>query len=126
MTTRRSFWYCEKLPEYETDEYIMPGGILTESSDQECLRNEIDEELDCNINLPSLVFVGEYYGTAAGFEDRDVSMRLYSGKLVGVPRPCWEIEYLHWIGKEDASNPRVSSIVRNQIIPDLVARKILK
>ena len=121
-----AFLVCEKSLDFDTDDYIMPGGVLTEDSDEDCLRNEISEELDCAIDFSTLRFVGEYTDIASGFTDRDVSIKLYQGKLIGVPRPCSEIEYLHWIGKGDAENPRVSPIIRNKIIPDLVKRKILK
>lgn len=44
---RTKFLVCEKTGEFDTDQYIMPGGLLREPSDEECLRNEINEELDC-------------------------------------------------------------------------------
>jgi 8-oxo-dGTP pyrophosphatase MutT (NUDIX family) len=122
------FLVCEKDDESDTDDYIMPGGIPTpdERTDEECLRNEIEEELDCGIDFSTLVYVGEYHGPAAGWTDRDITMKVYTGELIGVPRPCSEIERLHWIGKEDAQNPRVSFLIRTKIMPDLVKRKILR
>jgi hypothetical protein len=58
--------------------------------------------------------------------DKDVSIKLYSGKIIGKPKPSTEIKFIHWIGKTDKNNLRVSQIIRNKIIPDLIKRKILK
>lgn len=120
------FLVCEKAPEHVTSDYIMPGGKLEEENDIECLRNEIREELDCSVYEPSLKIIGEYNDVAAGRPDRDISMRLYQGVLTDKPKASSEIKYLHWIDKGAKNNPRVSPIIRNKIIPDLVKRGILK
>lgn len=120
------FLVCEKAPENITSDFIMPGGLLEEENDVECLKNEIKEELDCGIDVDSLEFIGEYTDVAAGAPGKDVSIKLYSGKIIGTPKPSAEIKKLHWIGKKDAKNTRVSLIIRNKIIPDLLKRKILK
>jgi len=103
----------------------MPGGKLEEKSDVECLQREIKEELDCELNLDSLELIGEYTDVAAT-PGRDVMIRLYKGKLIGIPTPSTEIGALHWIGKEDVTNQKVSPIIRNKIIPDLVEKGIVK
>ncbi|MEK6842369.1 MAG: hypothetical protein AABX84_01010, partial [Nanoarchaeota archaeon] len=69
---------------------------------------------------------GEYIDIAAGFSDKDVSIKLYSANLIGKPKPSTEIKFIHWIGKKDKNNSRVSPIIKNKIIPDLIKRKILK
>lgn len=122
---RDKFLVCEKDKKHVTDDYIMPGGKMEEKDDRECLRREIKEELNCSVDFDTLVYIGEYADIAAGFNDRQVKIKLYQGKLVGTATPATEINYLHWIGKQDADNPRVSRIIRNKIIPDLVKRKIL-
>jgi hypothetical protein len=55
-----------------------------------------------------------------------VKIRLYKGKLLDKPKPSTEIGRLRWIGKKDINNPKVSPILRNKIILDLVKRGILK
>ena len=119
------FLVCEKSLEFDTNEYIMPGGLFREHSIEECLRNEINEELDCEIDFSTLAFVGEYNDIAAGWSDRTVSIKLYTASLIGTPRPCSEIDKLHWIGRENVTSPRVSAIIRNKIIPDVVKKNIL-
>lgn len=124
--TKNKFLVCEKAADNVTSDYIMPGGQFFESSVEECLKNEIKEELDCEVDLDTLCFVGEYVDVAAGDPTRDVSIQLYQGDIIGTPVPSSEIKFIHWIGGKDEKNFRVSPIIRNKIIPDLLQKKILK
>lgn len=124
--TGDKFLVCEKAADNVTSDYIMPGGQFFENTIEECIKNEIKEELDCEVDLRGLRFIGEYIDVAAGNPTKDVSIRLYQGELVGNPVPSSEIKYIHWIGVDDRENPRVSPIIRNKILPDLLQRKILK
>ena len=122
---RSKFLVCEKAPEHVTSDYIMPGGKNDELDEMQCLKNEIREELACAIDETSIEFVGEYTDVAAGRSDRDVTIRLFSGRILGVPTPSTEIKQIHWIGKKDLENKRISPIIRNKILPDLIARGVL-
>ena len=108
------------------NQYLMPGGKHEESTVEECLKTEIKEELDCELDMSSIEYINEYLDVAASSPDRDVSIRLYKGKLLGDPVPSSEIGALHWIGKEDKENDKVSPIIKNKIIPDLINKKILR
>jgi len=122
------FLVCEPGDKYTVKtvtQYLMPGGKLEEGSDIECLQSEMKEELNCGIDTESLHLIGEYTDVAAT-PGKDVMIRLYQGNLIGEPRPSTEIGALHWIGKNDASNEKVSPIIRNKIIPDLAVKNILK
>lgn len=124
----KKFLVCEpgdKYMEKSVTQYLMPGGKLEEKSDIECLKSEIKEELGCDVDVVSLELIGEYTDVAAT-PGRDVMIRLYKGKLIGTPNPSTEIGTLHWIGKEDVANQKVSPIIRNKIIPDLVNKEIIK
>lgn len=125
---RTKFLVCEpgdKYTEKSVTQFLMPGGQLEEKSDIECIEREIKEELDCGVDVASLELIGEYTDVAAT-PGRDVMIRLYQGKIIGEPKPSSEIGALHWIGSEDATNPRVSPIIKNKIIPDLMAKGILR
>jgi len=124
-----SFLVCEPGEKYRDKrvaQYLMPGGQLEENSDTECLKREIKEELDCDIDEKSLEYIGEYVDISAATPERDVMIRLYRGNLAGIPNPSSEIGALQWIGKKDIDNLKVSPIIKNKIIPDLVKRGILK
>ena len=129
---KTKFLVCEKDPKNETSQYIMPGGHFkdfmssNEKTLEECLRNEIKEELNCDVDLSSIKYLGKYEDIAAGTKDIKLSMKLYRGKIIGKPKPSTEIKFIHWIGKEDMKNPKVSSIIKNKIIPDLTKKNILK
>ncbi|MBI5071469.1 NUDIX domain-containing protein [Candidatus Falkowbacteria bacterium] len=124
-----SFLVCEpggKYKDKRVTQYLMPGGQLEEKSEIECLKREIKEELNCNIDEKSLEYVGEYIDVSAATPERDVMIRLYRGNLIGNPKPSSEIGAFYWIGKNDVDNQKISPIIKNKIIPDLVKRGILK
>ena len=126
---KTAFLVCEPGNKYEdkrVTQYLMPGGQLEENSDEECLKREIKEELDCDLDEKSLEFVGEYIDVSAATPERDVMIRLYRGNLIGIPKPSTEIGALHWIDKNNIDDRKVSPIIKNKIIPDLVERGILK
>ena len=119
------FLVCEKDKDDITTQYIMPGGQMEEKSAEDCLKREIKEELDCEIDFGTLTYIGEYADVAAGEPDHEVVIDLYQGKLIGDPKPSHEIKKIHWIGKADAANEQVSPIIRRKIIPSLVEKSIL-
>lgn len=119
------FLVCEKDKNDITSDYIMPGGQMDEPTVQECLKNEIKDELNCSVDFDTLEYIGEFSDVAAGQPGNEISIELYQGKLIGEPKPSHEIKQVHWIGKEDFENPRVSPVIRNKIIPHLVDQGIL-
>lgn len=125
-SSHTKFLVCQKAPENVTADYIMPGGQFTENSAEECLKNEIKEELGCEVDFSTLQKIGIYTDVAAGDPNHDVSIELYSAKLLGVPKPSAEVKSIYWIGKEAVSNSKISPVIRNKIISDLVKRGILK
>lgn len=121
----KKFMVCEK--DNFTTDYILPGGRIEEGeSDVVCLKREIEEELNTQLDVDSLEFIGQYVDVAAGDATKDVSIRLYSGKIMGDPIPSHEIVKFCWLGRADAATDRVSPIIRNKILPDLTKRNILK
>lgn len=82
------FLVCQKFTQNVTADYIMPGGKNDENDDYECLRNEIKQELNCEVDFDTLVFVNTYEDIAAGRPDRTVEIRLYSGEIIGTPIQC--------------------------------------
>ncbi len=126
---RTMFLACEPGVLYKdksVSQYLMPGGQFLEDTVEACLRAEIKEELGCDIDMDSIEFVGEYNDVAASGLNRDVMIKLYTGKLIGVPVASTEIGALHWIGVKDINNEKLSPIIKNKIIPDLLKRGMLK
>lgn len=121
-----AFLVVQKYKQNVTDKYIMPGGQFTENTIEECLENEIKEEIDCIVKKETLIYIGEYEDIAAGREDKKVKITLYRGQIIGTPKPKTEIENIYWITKEDIDNENLSPIIGNKILPDLLKKKILK
>lgn len=125
--TATKFLVCEKYPQNVTSDYIMPGGQFTEADIDECIKNELREELGVTADTAGKKLIGEYTDVAAGHPDRDVIIWLYTNvKIDREPKPHTEIKALHWIGKEAITNKKVSPIIRNKIIPDLLKRSLLR
>lgn len=120
------FLVCQKYAQNVTADYIMPGGKNDEDDDLECLRNEIKQELNCKIDFNTLKYIGTYEDMAAGRPERTVEIKLYQGSIIGEPKASEEVEFLTWIGKEALDDDHVSPIIRNKILPDLLARGIIK
>lgn len=116
------FMVCEK--NNFTSDYIMPGGkIDSGESDIDCLVREIKEELDVDTDINSLEYLWEYIDVAAWDVTKDVSIRLFKWKIIWTPTPSQEIIWFQWIDKNWDS--RLSAIIKNKILPDLIVRKIL-
>lgn len=124
---RTRFLVCEKYNTKAalTTDFIMPGGCFDEETVEECLRNEIKEELNCTVDFSTLKYINRYAAPASGAPDKIVAIELYAARIIGTPTPSTEIHKVHWIGREDVSNPQVSPIIREKIIPDLVLRSLL-
>lgn len=115
---------CEKEGLYD---FILPGGsIESGESDMECLKREIKEEMATEVDAEQVALIGEYVDVAAGDPTKDVMIRLYQGSLLGEPKPSMEILSFYWMSKNDPIFSRLSPILKNKVVPDLLARRILK
>ncbi len=105
---------------------ILPGGKIEKNeSDLDCLHREVKEELG-NVTVTNIEFTGSYTDIAAPIEDppRTVHIQLYRAVIQGQPVASSEIGELVWFSPTDDAEDLAPSL-RNQIVPDLVARGIL-
>ena len=102
---------------------ILPGGCIEPGeSHLECLRREIAEELG-DVTLSGEQCLGTYESDAAG--GGTVRIELYGGSLTGEPRASSEIAELVWFSPADDKRILAPSI-RDLILPDLIARGLLR
>lgn len=107
--------------------WLMPGGKIEDGETvTEAAVREIMEELGCLLNEETMSFVGEYEAPASGAPGKTVNIKLYTGLFTGRPEARSEIRELGWLSKESVDDVVVSEIIREKIIPDLVAKGILK
>ncbi|MBI2581463.1 NUDIX domain-containing protein [Candidatus Woesearchaeota archaeon] len=105
--------------------FLMPGGKPKEGESAiAALEREIMEELSCGIDRSSVIYLGNFEELTVDGKAR-VLIDLYTGALFGEPKPSSEIEELKWISAADAINPFLTPIVKKQILPFLVGRKML-
>jgi 8-oxo-dGTP diphosphatase len=113
---------CRK--KHTTSLLILPGGCLEPGeSALVCLERELREELG-EVSVSGLEYIGGYSDRAAGDPHKTVHIELYRGELSGRPEPHSEIAELVWFGAEDDRELLAPSL-RNHILPDLVARRVL-
>ena len=105
---------------------LMPGGKPEEGeSAVAALEREIKEELNCSIDKHTIKFLGTFEDVAAGGNGSIVRIDLYSGTLIGTPKPSSEIEELVWISSKDVSLPQLSPIIKSKIVSFLVGKGML-
>ncbi|HEY3836892.1 MAG TPA: NUDIX domain-containing protein [Bryobacteraceae bacterium] len=116
---------CRK--KHTTALLILPGGCYEPNeSAAQCLDRELREELG-DVRVDAVEYVGTYTDVAAGpaaAPPKTVRIELYRGILAGHPAPHAEIKELVWFGEASDWN-QLSPSLKNKILPDLLARKIL-
>jgi 8-oxo-dGTP pyrophosphatase MutT (NUDIX family) len=74
------------------DEFSTLGGKFEAGEDDmACLKREVKEEADAEVNVESLQFLGEFRGAILGRENTFITIRLYKGELLSEPVPSSEI-----------------------------------
>jgi ADP-ribose pyrophosphatase YjhB (NUDIX family) len=112
---------------YAFPDLILPGGCLEDDeSHKACLNREIKEELGgmAQLDNNSIQYLGVFSDRAAGKSERIVDIILYHGDVSGDLIASDEIKSLVWHAPGDVSHT-VSKIVRDQIIPFLLEKKII-
>lgn len=96
--------------------FTLGGKIEENESDAYCLKREVKEEVDCNIDESSLKFLTEFEDVAHGKDGDLVNIKMYEGKLIGNPKPSSEIVELGWFDS-DSPKENLSVIAQRTIFP---------
>lgn len=93
--------------------YTLGGKIEAGESDLECIKREVREEVDCEIDESSLKFIAEFEDVAHGGQAM-LNVRMYEGKLKGLPKPSSEVVEIGWF--DSNSDPKSLSIIAQRTI----------
>lgn len=112
---------------YAFNDLIMPGGLKEGDENHiACLLREVREELgdSASLDIKSLRYLGNYSDVAAGKTERTVEIELYIGDVKGDLVASSEIKELVWFSP-DNDQSQLSPIIRNKILPALIAKNLL-
>ena len=93
--------------------YMLGGKYKKEESDIDCLKREIKEEIGCEVDEKTLKFLKEFEDVAHG-EQAMLNVRLYTGKLIGEPKPLSEIVEIGYFNTQ--SDPKNLSVIAKRTI----------
>jgi 8-oxo-dGTP diphosphatase len=103
-----------------SDFLILPGGKPeSNETDVQTLSREVDEELGCCLVSDQLRFLGTFSDEAAGMPGVKVTIRLYSGSVVGTPVPHAEIDSIVWWTPTEHHHSMLAPSLKNSILPFL-------
>lgn len=96
--------------------YTLGGKLEKGESDIECLKREVKEEINCEIDELSIKFLTEFEDVAHGKEDSLVNIKMYEGKLIGTPKPTSEVVEIGWFDT-NSDKKNLSTIAQRTIFP---------
>lgn len=100
--------------------FYNPGGKIEEGeTDLECLKREVKEELDADLDMSTVKFLGEFEAPAHGKDDTLVNIRLFTGQLKDEPKPHDEIVELRYFDSKIEAK-HTTPILETKIFPWLI------
>lgn len=93
--------------------YTLGGKYEEGEDDIACIKREVKEELGCEVDESSLKFIAEFEDEAHGGQ-AILNLRLYTGKLIGKPKPSSEIVEIGYFDSD--SNPKNLSVIAKRTI----------
>jgi 8-oxo-dGTP diphosphatase len=103
-----------------SDFLILPGGKPERNeNDAQTLSRELEEELGCRVVSDQLKFLGTFSDEAADMPGVRVTIKLYTGGLIGTPIPQAEIESIVWWTRTAHTESSLAPSLRNSILPFL-------
>jgi 8-oxo-dGTP pyrophosphatase MutT (NUDIX family) len=104
-----------------TTKFMFPGGKLDPGETRlEAVIREVREEINCQVELPTVQFLGKFVTTAANEANTRLIAYVYSGQLIGSPVATNEIEEVFWLpGRERPDQLSLAPLVSDCVLPRL-------
>lgn len=96
--------------------FTLGGKIKQGESDIDCLKREVKEEIDCQVDESSIKYLTTFQDIAHGKRGELVNIKVYEGKLVGTPKPTSEVVEIGWFDS-DSPTENLSTIAQRTIFP---------
>jgi 8-oxo-dGTP diphosphatase len=84
--------------------YTLGGKVEPAEADIDCIKREVKEEINCEIDSKSITFLHEFQAPAHGKENVMLHLRLYKGTIIGEPSPTNEIAQIEYF--DSSVNPK--------------------
>ncbi len=96
--------------------FTLGGKIEKGESEIECLKREVKEEIGCEVNEKSIKFLHEFEDIAHGKVEALVNIKMYTGSLIGEPKPTSEIAEIGYFDS-NSDKKHLSTIAKRLIFP---------
>lgn len=96
--------------------FTLGGKLEKGESDLDCLKREVKEEINCDIDSSSIKFLKEFEDIGHGKRGDLVNIRMYTGELIGIPSPSSEIVEIGYFDS-NSDKKHLSLIAQRTIFP---------
>lgn len=105
-----------------TSAWMLPGGKLDgDETASEALVRELAEELQIDVDISALRFLGTFSAVAANEANTSVNAQVFRARLENGQTPIHaaEIEEMKWLSLSDPLPENIAPLLKNSIIPAL-------
>ncbi|NEP15892.1 MAG: NUDIX domain-containing protein [Leptolyngbya sp. SIO4C1] len=110
-----------------TAKFMFPGGKPEPGEDSfAAVVREVREELNCQVDLPTVQFLGEFITAAANEANTRLVAHVFCGQLLGEPIAASEIAEIRWLAAQPGSQqPDIDPALLAPLITDCVWPRLL-
>lgn len=104
--------------------FTLGGKKEAGEDDITCLKREVKEEINCDLDESSLKFLTTFEDIAHGKGEDLVRIKMYEGKLIGTPKPSSEIAEIGYFDTK-TDKKHLSTIAQRTIFPWLKDHRLI-
>lgn len=96
--------------------FTLGGKIEVGEFEIDCLKREVMEEVGCEVDESSLKYLTTFQDIVHDKAGEMVNIKVYEGKLIGIPKPSSEIAEIGWFDT-NSDTKHITTIARRTIFP---------